>query len=147
VFPLEFDFPLLDDLALAAEGGAVDSSFQTLSPAKAYLGPIVEFLWLHEGLPALPRAVSLRKTPFGAFLESSNQFAISHKQTASSGSLGIYRVARRHDDFDDTDWAAFRFHAQREAEATGIPKTVAHMLIGAITELEDNNCLPPTISA
>jgi hypothetical protein len=136
------NFALLDDLALARErrGAAVLGHLAQINVQR--LGPLVELCMLDRMRPTEPAALdALRTAPA---LTLVRQAVPDQRDPAGRyggdllsrfGAIGTNRNPLAE---DTVEWVQFCRKAQEAAEFAALPKVIAHGLIGAMRELEDN---------
>lgn len=140
---IQLDFVLLDDLALAWErhGPTVLSHLRQATPQR--FGPLIELGMLdrmHAGngaaLAALPSGAATGQL-LGELLRNTEGSAGKYRQLHLER-LGAVLTSRNPRAEDQVEWLQFCRKAQEAAEFAALPKIIAHGLVGAMRELEDN---------
>lgn len=137
----ELTFTLLDELARAAIRGRVSPDAFLASRNVTRVGPLLELLLLHRAgtlpLDVLPHSAT--GCALSAALSPSNATngIYGATDTASFGFITTGRSTDAYDPHAELRWVAFRQRAQRSAELS-LPKPIAHGLMGAMTEIEEN---------
>lgn len=134
----QFNFAYVDDVTLAAENGIDLTPHQQITVEESELGAFVEYEYyrranssvvpnLLAGMPGLPECLLLAFTT-----------TVYHPTYSANRRIGFIRTGTRKDENVQLALNSFYVTAQRAAEASGISKTMAQALVGAIIELQDN---------
>lgn len=137
----ELGFPLLDELALTAARGRGNVTAYLQSQQIGRLGPLMELVLLDRSgllpLSAVPQCPVLRSLKDALSPASNLRGAYFSDSAAAYGFIATGRDIDKLESVEELHWVGFRQKAQQAAERC-LPKAVAHGLIGAMTELEEN---------
>lgn len=135
--PIELDFPVLDDIAFAAERRRLDR--QRLPPLLVHrLGPLIELALLAEDgrAPSPWEPAWLAQNSLGA-LSTALQSGAQSWLCPASKDTGFLRTNPAQ--FSAlTTWTGFGLAGQQAAQTAGFPKPVATQLAAALGELYSN---------
>jgi hypothetical protein len=137
----QLNFDYLDDVLLAASRKGIDASPYFDGTLISRIGPLAELLMQERtkptGFDALAQCAAV--SAIRASLESRAPESGSHV-TAEQGRIraGFVTTHRDPNAADESRWLSFCLRAQTAAESTGIHKSTARGLIGALREIESN---------
>lgn len=133
----DLTFDTVDELSTAAERGTLDALGHIRIQHASALGPLTEFVLRQREEPRIFSRIEIASSKEReALIHAIERGGVSGDRRDDV--FGFIPSNRDPSSPDDDIWISWLYHAQMAAENVGIPKKLAHGLVGAIKELESN---------
>lgn len=133
----DLTFDALDELSTAVERGTLDALGHVRIQHASAVGPLTEFVLRQREEAGIASRIEIASSKeHEALIQAIEQGGVSGQRRGDV--FGFFPSNRDPSSPDDDIWISWLYHAQMAAESVGIPKKLAHGLVGAIQELESN---------